>query len=51
MGVVHKYLDQFEIDEETKKELEKSLSLIKRRADGESSFDSLSRRRGLRARC
>lgn len=36
MGVVGKYLDSLEIGEATRKELESSLQLIRRRADGES---------------
>ena len=42
MGVVTKYLDSLEVEPATRKELEKSLQLIRRRADGPSSPLSLS---------
>lgn len=38
MGVVSKYLDGMDMKEETRAELEKSLELIRRRADGEFLF-------------
>lgn len=37
MGVVRKYLDGLNVEEATRKQLEKSLELIRRRADGECS--------------